>query len=162
MNPSQPVSRSNSKIVVVASHRLYPVVLKQLQLVVLRNLAVILQRLLPSRLHIGRCERYVTNLEEFRRGEENHVRRIVKQGVYQAAFIQNQDLQTKPLSLNRASHARGPGANDEHIRNPLRTGIGLLPGKGIGNMFRDGRQGADPDLRCACRGVSAAISKSRF
>src|SRR5437667_10017727 len=102
VNPSQAVACGDVKIVVIARDRFYALILPYLQLVVFRHLAVILERFQPVRLGIGTAEGNIANFEQFRRSEENHVRRIMEDGVDQAAFIEADDLQARFLSLDGA------------------------------------------------------------
>src|SRR6478672_484193 len=82
----------------------------------LRHVAVVLQRLGAVGLLVGCGKRNVANLQQLRRGKENHVRRIVKQRVHQAALVHHNGSKPGALRLNGTRHAGGAGANHQHVK----------------------------------------------
>src|SRR2546429_9498118 len=70
------VCRSNVKVSIFSRDRLDPLILVNVQLVMLGDPAVVLQRLLARGLEMGCVKRDLTDFQKFRRGEEHHVRRI--------------------------------------------------------------------------------------
>src|SRR5439155_5492896 len=92
VNSSQPITSSDVKIIVVASDGFYALILPDIQLVMFRDFAVVLERFQAIRLGIGCAKRNIANFKELRRGEKNHVCRIVKNRVHYAALIDADDL----------------------------------------------------------------------
>ena len=99
------------------------------------NAAVIFQRLEARGLGEGGGKRNVANLQQFRRGEKNHIRRIVVDGIDEASLIDDQGFKAGLLGLDGASQAGGPGADDHHVRKRLRARVGLGAGQGFGSRF---------------------------
>ncbi len=87
----------------------------QLEVVVLHAFAVILERFDARGLFRRAHEGQIADLEQFRRGEENHVHRVAVERIAQHAFINDQRPKTRALGLNRAGQAGGTGANADHV-----------------------------------------------
>ena len=92
-------------------------VLADVELVVLGDLAVVLEGLVAVGLLVGAGEGHVADLEQLRRGEEGHVRRVVEERVAEAALVDQNGGETRALRLDGAGQAGGAGADDEQIRN---------------------------------------------
>ena len=75
MRAASAVGGRDAEIPVLAHDGLDPLVLANVERVVLGDLAVVLQRFLARGLLLGGGERNVADLQQFRRGEKHHVRR---------------------------------------------------------------------------------------
>ena len=73
------VARLDVKRAIVPGDGQDLLILANVELIVLGDVAVVLQRFLPVGLLVGRTERNVADLQQFRRCKEHHVGRIVKQ-----------------------------------------------------------------------------------
>ncbi len=62
-------------------------ILADVELVVLGDLAVVLEGLVAVGLLVGAGEGHVADLEQLRRGEEGHVGRVVEERVAEAALV---------------------------------------------------------------------------
>ncbi len=91
----------------------------------LGNLAVVLERFLARRFLLGGGERDVADFQQFRCGEKDHVRRIVKERVDQASLVEHDDLEADLLRLNGAGQSRRSGANHEDVGTHLRARLSL-------------------------------------
>ena len=95
--------------------RLKPSVLQDMDGVVLGDLAVILEGFVPGGFLVGAGERYVADFEQFRRGKESHVGRIVEERVAEAALVDAGGAEAGALGFDGAGEAGGPGADHEDI-----------------------------------------------
>ena len=112
MNAAIAVGSGDAKIAVPAGYGFHPLVLVDIESVVLGDIAVVLECLRAGRLHVRGIERNVADLEQLRRGEKRHVSRIVEEGVDQAALVDNKHFQSDAMGLDRTREAGGTGAND--------------------------------------------------
>jgi len=103
MNAGLAIGGGHAEIVILASNRLHPGVLANMQLIVIGDLAIVLECLLARRLHVGGGERDFTDFQQLRRGEESHVGGIVENGVDQAPLVYNDHLESDLLRVNGAS-----------------------------------------------------------
>ena len=78
MRTASPIRRGNTEISVFAHDGLDPLILANVNMIVLGNLAIVLERFLSCGLLLSRGEWDVADFEQLRRREENHVRRIVE------------------------------------------------------------------------------------
>src|SRR5689334_13528552 len=101
----------------------------------LGDVSVIFQRFLASRLLVGGGEWNIADLKQFRRGEENHIRRIVVDGIYKTPFLNDERLKSQPLYFNRTGQAGGSSAHDQHISPGFGAGMRLLASQGVRNLF---------------------------
>jgi len=115
VDSSQPIGGSDLEIAVPPIHRLHPLVLCDRQTIVLRNLAVILERFLTCGFLIGSAERDVANLEQLWRSKKSHVGGIVEDGIDHATLINRDDLESGSLRLDRTGKTRRPGSDDKHV-----------------------------------------------
>ena len=115
----------DAEVPVFAHHRLHPFILAEIEAIVLGDFAVILERLFTVRLLLGGRERNISDLEQLRRGEEHHVRRIVEERIYQASFVQDDDLEANLLRFYGAGEPRWPRSDYEHIATHFRARFGL-------------------------------------
>ena len=97
--------------------------------------AIVLEGFLPSGLHQRSGERDVADLEQLRRGEKCHVRRIVEDRIDQASLVKDDRLETSFLSLDRAGESSGAGAYDEDVDPRVALGDGLCARESFGNDF---------------------------
>ena len=111
----------HGKVAVATAHVVYAVILPHVQAVVLRDLAVILQRLAACGLLVWAAERHPADLQQFRRGEKGHVRRVVKQRVAQAALIHQHHPQTGILRIDGAAQPGWPGTNHKNVEGFVRA-----------------------------------------
>ena len=84
-------------------------------MIVLRDPPIIFQSFEAIRLWRRRGERNIANLEQFGRGEKNHVLRIVIDGINQASLVDEESLEACFLGLDGAGHAGRTSAHDQHI-----------------------------------------------
>ncbi len=66
INPAEAVGRRNMKIVVTPGHRLHPLVLADIEMIVLGDFAVVFERFLPCGLLPGGAEGNVADFEQLR------------------------------------------------------------------------------------------------
>ena len=83
----------------------------------LGDLAVVLQGLVAIGLLVRAGEGHVADLEQLRRGEERHVRRIVEERVAEAALVHQKSGEARALRLDRAGQPGWPGADDQQIND---------------------------------------------
>ena len=112
-----------------------PMVLANLQVIVLGGSAVVLEGFLASGLHQRSGERDVTDLEQLRRGEKGHVGRIVEDRIHQASFVKDDRPEASFLGLNGAGQSSGTGAHDEDVDPRVALGDGLGARESFGNHF---------------------------
>ena len=108
-------TRVDREIAVAAVDALDALAQAQFEFVVLGELAIILQGFGARGLLGGADQGQVADLEEFGRGEENHVDRIVVEGVAEAAFVHDQDAHAGALGFDGAGEAGGAGADAENV-----------------------------------------------
>src|SRR6266481_9622136 len=123
-------ARHHGKVSVAALDPNHPFILPQLQPVVFRRFAVILQRFNARGLIRSANERQVSNLQQLRRGEEHHVHGVVEDGIAQASFVDDQRLHSRPLGLDSSRKARRPRSNannvvDSHDISVCRVSCGI-------------------------------------
>ncbi len=111
------VEGGDAEVTVPALDAGHPLILADVEPVVLRDFAVVLEGLLAGGLLVGARERHVADLQQLRRGEEHHARGIVEQRVDQAALVDHHGLQPAALRFDAASEAGGPGANDQDVED---------------------------------------------
>ena len=87
----------------------------QFEFVMLGALAIVLQGFIARGLLADANQRQVADLEQFGRGEENHVHRVVVQGVAKGAFVHYQDAHAGALGFDGAGESRGAGADAEDV-----------------------------------------------
>src|ERR1041385_863148 len=78
---SQPITCSDVKGIVLAHYCFHALILSHIKFVVFSSFAVVLQRLEAVGLGISATEREIADFQQLRRGKENHVRRIMKDGI---------------------------------------------------------------------------------
>ena len=105
----------DAEIAVAAFYAGYVAVLQDMDGVVLGDLAVILEGFVARGLLVGAGERYVADFEQFRRGKESHVGRIVEERVAEAALVDAGGAEAGALGFDGAGEAGGPGADHEDI-----------------------------------------------
>src|SRR5205807_3435820 len=78
---------------------------------------------------VGTGEGDVANLQQFRRGEKDHVGRIVKERVHQAALIDQYGRKSGALGLDGRRHASGAGSDYQNIKRIRQGGHGYVHSK---------------------------------
>ena len=112
---AEAVGGVDGEVAVVAADGVDGLVLADVEVVVLGDLAVVLERLDAVGLLVGAGEGDVADLEQLRRGEEGHVRRVVEERVAEAALVDQARGEARALCLDGAGQAGGAGADDEQI-----------------------------------------------
>ena len=105
----------NGEIAVTSLDSFYRLVLADVEAVMLRDFAVVLQRFVAVGLLVWTGKRHIANLQQLRRGEERHVRGIVKQGVAETPFIHQHRGEPCALRLDGAGQSGGAGTDDHQI-----------------------------------------------
>src|SRR5882757_4633720 len=90
MNVSLPIGGNHMKIAVLTVDGLHPLVLANLQVVVLCSAPVIFERFQTSRFHESASEWDVANLKQLGRSKKGHVSRIVEDRIDQASLFQDE------------------------------------------------------------------------
>ncbi len=111
----EPVGAVHQERAVGALDAGHGVVLAHVQAIELRDLAVVLQRLLARGLLLRADEGNVADLQQLRRGEEGHVGGVVVKRVDQAALVHGNHGIARALRLDGAGQAGGTGADDEYV-----------------------------------------------
>src|SRR6185437_10306268 len=106
-----------TEVPIASLHAFYALILPDVQRIVVGNFAIVLQRLAPIWFLVRTAEWNVADFKKLRRGEERHVGRIVKQGVHQAAFVDQNRAQSHALRVNRASHPRRTCSDYQYIED---------------------------------------------
>ncbi len=120
------VRRMHREVSIRSRHAVHILILSNVELIVLRHLPVILQRLRPRRLLIRRRERHIANLQQLRRRKKCHVRRIMKQRIRQTTLIHQHDAQPQTLRRNRTRQTRRPRADHQNILHFTHTFVHTL------------------------------------
>src|SRR5207249_9998549 len=87
VDAAQTICGGDVELAVPPHHRLHPLILPDIEVIVLRNFAVILERLFACGLLAGSAEWNIADLQQLRRSKERHVRWIVIDGVDHAALV---------------------------------------------------------------------------
>ena len=127
----------HDEVVVAAFDLQHRLVLAHVELVVLGDLAVILQRFLAGGLLVGAGEGNVADLQQLGRGEEGHVAGIVEQRIHQAALVDVDDGEAGALGVDAASQAGGASADDDDVEGEDVRGFASMSKD---NVFRTGRR----------------------
>src|SRR5271156_1091946 len=97
MRPAGAGGGRDAEVSVFAHHRLHPLVLANIETVMLSDLAVILKRFFASGLLQRGRKRDVTNLEQFGSGKKSHACGIVEKRIDQTTFVEDDDFQADLL-----------------------------------------------------------------
>src|SRR5438034_11125358 len=109
------------ELAVPPHHRLHPLILPDIEVIVLRNFAVILERLFACGLLAGSAEWNIADLQQLRRSKERHVRWIVIDGVDHAALVNRNHFESRALSFDSTGQPGWASANDDDIGARVRT-----------------------------------------
>ena len=131
VNAAQPVAGSDVKITILPGNRFNPLILAHIELVVLGDFAVVLQGFEAVGLGVGGAERNIADFQQLRRGEEDHVGRIVKNRVDQASLVNADDLKAGLLRLNCARQTGRSRADYDYVRAHVRARFQLRLGQRI-------------------------------
>src|ERR1700733_13719988 len=82
----------------------------------LRDLAVILQRLIAAGFLVGAGKGHIPNLQQLGRGEKRHVRGIVKEGVAKTALVYQNRAHASALRLDGACQAGRASAHYQYVK----------------------------------------------
>src|ERR1035437_6744737 len=96
---------------VTALDPLHAMILADVQFIVVRPTPVILERLVAVGLGVGAGKGDAADFQQFGRGEEGHVRGVVKERVADASLVHHHGAQTGLLCLDGAGQTRGSGAH---------------------------------------------------
>src|SRR5262249_748122 len=100
---------------VLARDALDALVLADVELVVVRHPAVILQRFGAHGFLVERGHGDVADFEQLGCGEEDEVGRVVVNRVDDAAFVDEDGVDTAARKLDAAGEARGSRADDDYV-----------------------------------------------
>src|SRR4051794_14507074 len=106
---------ANCEVAVRAVEAENPLVLVNIQPIMVGHPAIVLQSFGPAGLFIERRHRNIADLEQFGRSEENEVDGIVINRINDAAFIEEDGLEAALLQLYTASKTGGPRSNDRYV-----------------------------------------------
>src|ERR1700683_2000140 len=82
----------------------------------LRDLAVVLQRLVAAGFLVGAGKWHIPNLQQLGGGKKRHVRGVVKEGIAKAALVYQNTAQSGPLRLDGAGQAGRASAHNQHVK----------------------------------------------
>src|SRR5882724_2477496 len=135
IDPAEAIGRRNLKIVVTPGHRLHPLVLADIEMIVLGDLAVVFERLLPGGFLPGGAERNIADFQQFGGSEERHVGRIVVDRIDYASLVDGYGLEASPLGLDGAGQSGRTGADYDNVGRSIGLALALRTRKGIGNLL---------------------------
>src|ERR1700676_2045302 len=95
------------------------------QAIVFDNLAVIFQAFGAGGLFRGTNEGEIADLEQFGRGEKNHIDGVMVQGVAKATLVDDEDAHAGARPFDGAGQAGGPGPNAQKIVYGARIADGV-------------------------------------
>src|ERR1700757_1447720 len=121
VNAPETVRGREVEFAVPSHHRLYPLILSHVEVIVLGNFAVILERLFARGLLARSAEWNIADLQQFRGSKERHVRRIVVNRIDDAALVNGDCFESRALRLDGAGKPGWPGSNDDDIGARIRT-----------------------------------------
>src|SRR5438445_12649384 len=81
-------------------HRLYSLILSNVEVIVLGDFARVFERFFPCVLLARSAEWYVTDFQQLRRSKERHVRWIVVDGIHHAALVNRNHFESRALSFD--------------------------------------------------------------
>ena len=113
---SNPGASQQLKASVLALDFFDQLILMDVELIPLRDQAVIFQRLQAGRLLALADHGKVADLQQLGRGEKDHVHGIVKNGIHHAPFFEHQVRQPVPLRFNGAGQPRWAPANNDYVK----------------------------------------------
>src|SRR5215831_6685036 len=105
---------------IVARHVIYFLVLVDIQLVVIRHAAVVLERLSAVGLLVQAGHRDVADFKQLRSREERHVGGVIVERVRDAALFDEDRIQAAPLEFDAAGEACRPGAHHHRFERSRR------------------------------------------
>ena len=140
INAAQAVGSCDMKIVIAPGHGLDPLILADIEMIVLGDFAVVLERFLARGLLPRGAEGNVADFQQLRRGKERHVGGIVIDGIDHASLVDGHDFEAGALGFDGAGQSGGPGADHDHIGTGVGLALHLRARKGVGNLL--GRAGA--------------------
>ena len=136
--PVEAVDGVDVESAVRAGHALYALILADVEFVEGRDLAVVLEGLVAGRLGVGARKRDVADLEQLGGGEEGHVRRVVIEGIADAAFIYQSRAEAGFLGLDGAGEAGWACAHYEEIEDGIWGRFAIKLGNGVWVFGREG------------------------
>jgi hypothetical protein len=99
----------------VAGHRRHGLPQLDRQLVGVDDAAVVAERFGPGGLLVGRHERQVADLEQFRRREEHHLQGKMEDGVDDDALLQDDVAEPVALGGDRGGETGRAGTDDDEV-----------------------------------------------
>src|SRR5207244_12857872 len=136
VNAPETVRGREVEFAVPPHHRLHPLILPDIEVIVLRNFAVILERLFACGLLARSAEWDVADLQQLRRSKERHVRWIVIDGVDHAALVNRNHFESRALSFDSTGQPCWASANDDDIGARVRTRDSLRAWKRVWYLLR--------------------------
>src|ERR1022692_2300077 len=123
MMATQAVGGKHLKRAILAGDVRDALVILDIQLEVVRRAAIVLQRLMPVGLLVEAGHGDVADFEQFGRGEEDHVGRVVVEGIHHAAFFDQQGADAALLQLDSTGQAGRPRANYYDVERQARRPV---------------------------------------
>src|SRR5438309_9442325 len=121
---------------VPSHHRLYPLILSNVEVIVLGDFAIVFKRFFPCGLLAGSAEWNIADLQQLRRSKERHVRWIVIDGVDHAALVNCNHFESRALSFDSTGQPGWASANDDDIGARVRTRDSLRAWKRVWYLLR--------------------------
>ena len=105
----------NGKVAIRPTQAHHSLVLPDLQFITLGDAPIVFECLDPVRLLPLAHEWQLANLEQLRRGEEGHLRRVIVERVGNAALLDHQITKARPTGFDCASQPGRAPSNDQEI-----------------------------------------------
>src|SRR5947209_2662286 len=125
VNTAETVRGREVEFAVPSHHRLYPLILSNVEVIVLGDLAIVLERFFPCGLLARSAEWDVADLQQFRRSKERHVGWIVVDGIDHAALVNRNHFESRALSYYSTGQPGWASANDDYVGARVRTRVSL-------------------------------------
>ena len=113
--PSGAVGGGDAEFPVFAHDGFNPLVLANVEPVMLGDLAVVLESLLARGLLVRRGEWDLANFKQLGRGKKNHSCGVVKKRIHQAALVEHDDVKPEFLRFDGAGQAGRPCADHQDV-----------------------------------------------
>ena len=112
---SKAICSLHRKIPIDPADPLHAMVLANIQLVIGSDLAIVFERLIPRRFGVGAGEGNAADFQQLGSGKERHVRGIVKDGVANAALVDQHHAKASLLCLDGGSQPGRPCSHYQEI-----------------------------------------------
>ena len=153
----------DAEIALTAVHAAHRFVEPDVHLLASRHATVVLDALLARRLVALHRKGMAADLDQVRRREELHPRRVADDGVHQRALVEHTRGQAGMPRLDGAGQADGPGTDDHHVQHLLGSLAAVLHGSIVARAFACGfgGQALQPSSRSRFH-VPRSRSRSAF